>query len=359
MDIRSAYKFTVISALLCANLLVSCAQKGENSQNNKQNSPAAFNADGGGSYGGGDDLVARFKSIAGQLITHHELYGLTDSEAGILNEALKSAKIETASILINPASKKPLTCDDGPEFCPDKLVIFGSPGLIQLKTDSRRQDEDSWERVLADQRPFAHYVAHELFRASGRVGQDGRPLDDGYAISITRCRLNEMDATYALLNSSDNEVATPKPRFNPNSSLSHEEQTLEIKQRFMNGKAPAANPEHKGAEKRKCYVYDEDSKLVAKQTNIVDSTFSFDDRGQLTKVTQYCETSGHFVPSADGHFVKDQCLGLQPTDPLSDLIEVSEDVAGDLIVRAFILSPIKPEDLEKAVKTLFYCPATP
>jgi hypothetical protein len=41
---------------------------------------------------------------------------------------------------------------------------------------------------------LAHIVIHELFRASGVVGEDGASIDDTYQLTIGLYRLNKLDS---------------------------------------------------------------------------------------------------------------------------------------------------------------------
>ncbi|MEK6773494.1 MAG: hypothetical protein AABY64_06120 [Bdellovibrionota bacterium] len=99
-------------------------------------SETGFAMDGGSrDGGGGDSLVSDFVAYANALFSQ---YPGDASEKALLKETLKNSKIVSVQTLKNPVS--------GNEI-PDqaKLIAWGSPGLIQLKLDSGKLEDESWD----------------------------------------------------------------------------------------------------------------------------------------------------------------------------------------------------------------------
>ncbi len=134
---------------------------------------SAFSAGGGKDGGGGNDLVASFTTRATALLEH---FPFSDKHLLLLKESLGSSQIVSVPQLRNPRNHTLIENQQ-------QLVAWGSLHFIQLK-ENRIQKADSWEAVVKKNRPFAHIIVHELFRASGKKDQNGRLLDDNFDISI-------------------------------------------------------------------------------------------------------------------------------------------------------------------------------
>jgi len=137
---------------------------------------------GPGSSGGGNGSVAFFVASAEALLKRVRFQ---PEDAELIRHALKTARIEANGELLVPGTNKPVPSQAG-------LLAYGSPGLIQLKLT--HAGEDSFEKAVAEGRPLAHIVIHELFRASGAVGENGASIDDTYELSIGTYRLNKLDS---------------------------------------------------------------------------------------------------------------------------------------------------------------------
>lgn len=141
---------------------------------------AILGFEGVGHGGGGDEIVAEFVSIA-HALSRDEGFDPQDRE--VLKTALESSKIVMRKTLINPVTKQPIPKQDS-------LVAWGSPGLIQIKLASEDRTEISWTSLRDEGLPVRHYVFHELYRASGIIGPNGRSPDDSFELSIGKYRLN-------------------------------------------------------------------------------------------------------------------------------------------------------------------------
>ena len=130
---------------------------------------------GNSSSGGGNTLVAGFVSLANGLMRNYA--GFSAEHKRALTLGLNSATPVSTPVLTDPQSHQPIANQR-------ELVAWGSPGLIQLKEDSGDPRAQSWERLIRENKPVAHHIAHELFRASGILGADGKSIDDGYQLSI-------------------------------------------------------------------------------------------------------------------------------------------------------------------------------
>jgi hypothetical protein len=160
--------FMKILCLLVLNLLIA--------------GPALAARLGPGSSGGGNSSIAFFVASAEALLKRVKFQ---PTHAALLQSALKSAHIEAGRVLLTPGTSRPVSNQEG-------LLAYGSPGLIQLKLN--QPGEESFEKAVAEGRPLAHIVIHELFRASGAVGEDGNSIDDAYQLTIGFYRLNKLDA---------------------------------------------------------------------------------------------------------------------------------------------------------------------
>ncbi len=138
---------------------------------------------GGEGSGGGNDLVGQFVALSNFILTH---YPGTTEQKSLLKKSLHQTKIISTSTLRSPKTGKPITNQE-------KLIAWGSPGLIQLKENTGKLYEDSWENVVLSRRPVFHHIVHELYRASGVLSEDGRSPDDSYQISITQLMLDKVD----------------------------------------------------------------------------------------------------------------------------------------------------------------------
>jgi len=300
-------------------------------------------------------LVVSFKAIAEQLIVRHKAFGLSDEEATILRRALSQSSIVSTPALVNPVTGKPLQCSDGPHLCPEKLIAYGSPGLIQLKEDSGRPQEDSWERVLNERRPFAHYVAHELFRASGVLGSDGRSIDDTFQISVQRCHLDTNEATLALLDFVPDQHSELNQRFKPSGMHSLVEKAQDLEHRLENGKIPAFTS---GSEVRNCLLYDSPTRdftyreALAKQVEFIVS-----ENAQLSQVKVDGSTFAPFQPSPEGHTIEGNDSKVFGPEYTQTILQISEDVAGDLILRETWMTDGKRANLKQDATRYIYCPS--
>lgn len=136
----------------------------------------AFPAWGGNSSsGGGSTLVAGFVSLANGLLKNYP--GFSAEHRRALTLGLNSATTVSTPVLVDPQTHRAIANQK-------PLVAWGSPGLIQLKEDSGDPSAQSWERLIKENKPVAHHIAHELFRASGILGSDGKSIDEGYQLSI-------------------------------------------------------------------------------------------------------------------------------------------------------------------------------
>jgi len=138
---------------------------------------------GNGSGGGGNELVAEFISSAKVILNLESLAQSPDLPA--LQNALTHAKIVSVRILNDLATGKPVPNQKS-------LVAWGSKDSIQLKEDSGVPGESSWEHLLKSRQPVAHFVLHELYRATGLVGTDGKSVDENFQISIGRFHLDKL-----------------------------------------------------------------------------------------------------------------------------------------------------------------------
>lgn len=131
---------------------------------------------GPGSSGGGNALVSHFVSAANWLLQKESW---TPAEYKLLSEALESSRIVSVPVLMDPSTdfKTPVENEE-------KLIAYGSPNYIQLKQQSHRLGEDSWEEQLSKGAPLAHHIIHELFRASNDLDKFGKSVDDSYQISV-------------------------------------------------------------------------------------------------------------------------------------------------------------------------------
>lgn len=141
------------------------------------------------SSGGGDDLVAEF------IVLSHELIGSYGDQWPKYRDTLQKA-LDTVKVVSTPVLKDPKTGVAIPNQT--DLVAWGSPGLIQLKENIPGQS--SWADLLARNATVAQYIFHELYRASGIVGPDGRSPDDRFQISIGELHLNNLPLTESLPN---------------------------------------------------------------------------------------------------------------------------------------------------------------
>jgi hypothetical protein len=134
---------------------------------------------GGGSDGGGNDLVAGFVARANDLLNS---YNFSAADKEVLKRGL-NARIISVSVLRDPRTNQPIKNQKN-------MVAYGSPGLIQLKEKGLRGG-DSWSNVIAENRSASHTVAHELFRAAGVTNSDGVSIDDGYQRTIGDYHLDD------------------------------------------------------------------------------------------------------------------------------------------------------------------------
>jgi hypothetical protein len=139
---------------------------------------ARFDGSEGG--GGGDQMIVEFVSLATSLIRNG---GLDYEDANVIEKALSGAKIVSVDTLMDPLSKRPVPNQK-------TLIAWGSPGLIQLKLSSGGSDDISWQSLRQQGKPVSHYIFHELYRASGIVGRNGRSPDDIFQLSIGKYHLD-------------------------------------------------------------------------------------------------------------------------------------------------------------------------
>ncbi len=132
------------------------------------------------SSGGGNELVATFVTIADDVLKKAPF---SSADYNVLKQALLSSRIVSVKTLL----------DANGYAVPEQsqMLAYGYKGLIQLK--EQKNGEDSWARAVAENRPLAYIVIHELFRASGLTNNQGRSIDDIYQLSVMTYRLNEVD----------------------------------------------------------------------------------------------------------------------------------------------------------------------
>ena len=106
----------------------------------------------------------------------------------ILASALSTSLISSVPILRDPTTGAPISDQE-------QMLAYSGKGFIQLKQDSKDRSIDSFARVLRERRPIAQYLAHELYRASGLLGNDNKSVDDRFQLSIG---VDHLD-TYPLL----------------------------------------------------------------------------------------------------------------------------------------------------------------
>jgi len=136
------------------------------------------------SSGGGNELVAQFVSLATLVLNNSTFMSSPDRDR--LQATLNTVKIVSAPVLVDPVSQQPIPNQR-------QLLAWGSPGLIQLKESTNQQGDASWEDKVKAGRSMAHLVIHELYRASGLVGADGRSVDDNFEITIAQYHLDKFD----------------------------------------------------------------------------------------------------------------------------------------------------------------------
>jgi hypothetical protein len=144
--------------------------------------PALAGRMGPGSSGGGNGSIAFFVASADALLKRVKFQ---PEHAALLATALKGTRIEAGKVLLTPGTARPVANQEG-------FLAYGSPARIQLKLN--QPAEDSFEKAVAEGRPLAHIVIHELFRASGALGADGKSIDDAYQLTIGLYRLNKLDS---------------------------------------------------------------------------------------------------------------------------------------------------------------------
>lgn len=130
--------------------------------------------------GGGNRLIAEYVAVANSLLG---TVAFTPEHKRLLKQALERAEFKTTKQLMDPVTRQPLAEQD-------KLIAWGSPGLVQLK-EKGVLFQDSFEDALATARPIAHIVIHELFRASGALGSDGKSIDENFQLSIGKYHLEQ------------------------------------------------------------------------------------------------------------------------------------------------------------------------
>lgn len=152
---------------------------------------AALARQGSEGGGGANKLIAEYVSTANTLIGRT---GFTPEHKALLQKALDHSRIVTVKKILDPQTKQPLANQE-------KLIAWGSPGLVQLK-EKGVLFEDSFEDAVATARPIAHIVIHELFRASGALDETGKSIDENFQLSIGKYHL-EQDSTVGSAIGSD------------------------------------------------------------------------------------------------------------------------------------------------------------
>lgn len=129
---------------------------------------------GNSSSGGGNQLVARFVSLSNVLL---KSYQFPPEELELLTQALNASKIVSVKEFRDPQTGQVVANQE-------PLIAYSSPGFIQLKENSSNTNSKSFEALLTGESPIAHQIAHELYRASGKLGADGKSIDESYQLSI-------------------------------------------------------------------------------------------------------------------------------------------------------------------------------
>lgn len=134
--------------------------------------------DGGSHGGGGDSLVADFVMLGNSLL---EGYPLEEQDRSALQRALSESKIVAVPALSDPTNGTPIADQR-------TLIAWGSPGLVQIKLDDG--SAESWEKLRREGKPVLHIVFHELYRAAGAEGKNGKSPDDSFQLSMGKYRLH-------------------------------------------------------------------------------------------------------------------------------------------------------------------------
>ena len=132
--------------------------------------------------GGSDEAISQFVTLANSLLDDYSIW--TFQQKSLLGGALRNAKIVSVPVLLDQAGN--------PVRDQEQLVAYGSPGLIQLKVATVNPDDASWVKSVKENKPIAHYIAHELYRASGAVDRDGKSPDETFQITIGELHLDHL-----------------------------------------------------------------------------------------------------------------------------------------------------------------------
>ncbi len=137
---------------------------------------------GPGASGGGDELAAQFVILAKNLIRH---FPFPHVQKTLLTQALEKSSITSTPLLLEKKDGQPVSHQEG-------LLAWSTESFIQLKRHTPGSQDASWEKLVKEKKPVAHQIAHELFRASGAVGEDGKSIDDNYRLSVAQFHLEQL-----------------------------------------------------------------------------------------------------------------------------------------------------------------------
>lgn len=130
--------------------------------------------------GGGDVDVAQFVSLSNILLKD---YPWPADQQFLLASALANSKIFSAPVLRDPNTGAEIPNQS-------QLIAWSSKGVIEIKQASSNAGDASLSKMVAAGEPVAQYLAHELYRASGVLGKDGKSIDDQFQLSIQTYHLD-------------------------------------------------------------------------------------------------------------------------------------------------------------------------